>query len=148
MNGGAKNGWKDPWPLLLHHPSRGQGQDHLIQPVKALNRHGRHTRQSVADCLALARWPSQPPPTVAVHPHSGESRFQTPWSLHHHTRSTQENTWEPFFPNPAGGFCTPQAGCPFPASTAGVHAAPAETASKDRPLTLPPPRSVHGGRAL
>jgi hypothetical protein len=73
--------------------------------------------------------------------------FQTPWSLHLHTRSSQVNAWEPFFLNPTGGGggCTPWAGCFFSASTAAVPAAPVETASDDQLLTLPPPRTALGG---
>jgi hypothetical protein len=42
--------------------------------------------------------------TKPVHPHPGGSRFQTPWSLHHHAKSSLKNAREPFFPNPVGFF--------------------------------------------
>jgi hypothetical protein len=68
----------------------------------------RTSNQAVCDaaahCPALALWPSQPPPAAAVHPHPGSCRFQTPWSLYHHARSSQENARKPFFPNPMEGF--------------------------------------------
>jgi hypothetical protein len=50
-----------------------------------------------------------------------------------------------FSPTLRVGFCMPWAGSSFPASSSGVPTAPAETASKDQPLTSPPPRPALGG---
>ncbi len=89
-----------------------------------------HAKPNHAVCTnhpAPTRWPSWPLPAAAVHPRLGGSRFQTPWSLHHHTRSSREYACELFSHYPAEGFCTPRASCFLPASTA----APAETISKD-----------------
>jgi hypothetical protein len=96
----------------------------------------------------------------AWHQHSGQAGHRLPWrsictqaGLVYRPRSLYTITPEaaerkprkPFFLSPPGGFCLPRAGCSFPASTAAVSAATAETTSEDRPLTLPPPRSAPGG---
>ncbi len=97
--------------------------------------------------------PSQP---SARHRHGDQASHHLPWrstctqaaphSLYTITPGAAEQTpGNRFFPTPQRGFCMPQAGCSFAAFTAVVPAATAETASEDRPPTLPPLRSGLGG---
>jgi hypothetical protein len=101
----------------------------------------------------------KPQPT-ARRPHGGQAGHRLPWrsictqaGLFYRPRSlytitpgaAERTTRKPFFLNPAVGFCLLRAGCSFPASMAAVSAATAETASEDRPLTLPPLWSALGG---
>jgi hypothetical protein len=82
---------------------------------------------------------------TAVRTHPGGSCFQTPWSLHHHARSIWENARELFFPSPAGGVIA----CPGLAAPSQPpqqqYLQQQQTASEDRPLTSPPPRSALTG---
>jgi hypothetical protein len=88
-------------------------------------------RNTAADRPALARWPSQPPLTAAVHPHPGGS-WADP-SLYTITPGAAERPPGNHFSQFRRRFlhALVWASGSFPDSTAVVSAATRETASKD-----------------
>jgi hypothetical protein len=122
-------------PLLLHHPSQGQG---WLKPCTDAD-------AEPAICPAPAWWPSQPSPAVAVHLHPGGSSSQIPGLYSIKPGAAEQTPGNHFFSTLQRGFYMPRARCSFPASKAVGPAATAETTSKDRPLTSPPLRSALRG---
>jgi hypothetical protein len=137
-----------PQPSLLYHPNRGQGRDRLCQPAQGLLRRRCHTRQSATPQPTARRWSSgqagHQPPRQPFRTQTGLV-FRPPGLCTFISGAAERTPGNRFSQPSRSGLRTPWAGYSFPASTLVVPAAPAETTSEDRPLTLPPPSPSLGG---